>query len=148
MTSKHAIVSTLLVLAACSPGGSSGQSTSALRYPVADGGACAVGESGCNGPGSALYACVADAPGEAHWGSPTLCPLGCVTAAPASDGLEQDYCRCVDGARRTSKVGNECFAQTCVAGAWSAAHPMRCIPGTILDESTCTGTCVGVKCAQ
>ena len=150
MNTKKALLITLVLLAGCGAAAPTGESAAALIYPVKDGGACALGEIGCNGLGTAIYACVADQPGESHWGSPTLCPLGCVSAAPSGDGLERDYCAaCAPGTRRIESVDNECVQQTCtVARQWGAAQPFRCPPGFALDQSTCTCSCISPKCQQ
>ena len=120
MMTKHVSLIALLLVAACGKPTDTESSSSALKYPVSDGGACAVGETGCNGLGNAFYACVEDQPGQSHWGSPTLCPLGCVSVAPASNGLETDYCRCQPGSTQNIAINNRCVLQTCDAtGAWA-----------------------------
>jgi hypothetical protein len=150
MMTKHVSLIALLLVAACGKPTDTESSRAALKYPVSDGGACAIGETGCNGLGNALYACVEDQTGQSHWGSPTLCPLGCVSVAPASNGLENDICHeCVPGSSRIVSVNDRCVVQTCnPAEAWGPGRPMRCLPGGVLDESTCTCSCINPKCQQ
>ena len=155
MMTKRVSLIALLLVAGCGSQADTSASSAALKYPVSDGGACAVGETGCNGLGNALYACVQDQPAgdaaaQSHWGSPTLCPLGCVRVAPASDGLENDICHeCSPGSTRIISVNDRCVVQTCnPAEAWGPGRPMRCPPGGVLDESTCTCSCINPKCQQ
>ena len=121
MMTRYASLIALMLVVGCARPGDTDSTSAALKYPVSDGGACAIGETGCNGLGTALYSCVEDQPGQSHWGSPTLCALGCVKAAPASNGLETDHC-------------------------FECNH--RCIPGMALDETTCTCYCISPKCQQ